>query len=84
ARVGHDVHVYEREPKAGGLCRYGIPDFKMEKYHIDRRVTQMEGEGVIFHYGVNIGVTTPMKELVDEHDAVLIATGSERPRDPGI
>ncbi|WP_128290623.1 glutamate synthase subunit beta [Afifella aestuarii] len=84
ARVGHDVHVYEREPKAGGLCRYGIPDFKMEKYHIDRRVTQMEGEGVIFHYGVNIGVTKPMKELVDEHDAVLIATGSERPRDPGI
>ena len=52
ARVGHDVHVFEREPKAGGLLRYGIPDFKMEKRHIDRRVTQMEAEGVVFHYGV--------------------------------
>ncbi len=52
ARAGHDVHVFEREPKAGGLLRYGIPDFKMEKHYIDRRVAQMEGEGVTFHYGV--------------------------------
>ncbi len=61
ARAGHDVHVYEREPKAGGLLRYGIPDFKMEKHYIDFRVAQMEAEGVIFHFGENIGVdTTPL------------------------
>ena len=71
ARVGHDVHVFEREPKAGGLLRYGIPDFKMEKRHIDRRVKQMEAEGVTFHYGVNVGVTKPLDELTEEHDAVV-------------
>ena len=59
ARVGHDVHVFEREPKPGGLLRYGIPDFKMEKHHIDRRVRQMETEGVVFHCEVNVGVTIP-------------------------
>ena len=84
ARAGHDVHVYEREPKAGGLLRYGIPDFKMEKHHIDRRVKQMEGEGVTFHYGVNVGVTTALQELLDTHDAVLLAGGAEAPRDPGL
>lgn len=84
ARVGHDVHVYEREPKAGGLMRYGIPDFKMEKRHIDVRVRQMEAEGVTFHYGVNVGVTTPVQELVDGHDAVLFAGGAEDPRNPGL
>ena len=56
ARAGHDVHVYERWAKAGGLLRYGIPDFKMEKQHIDRRVTQMQAEGVVFHYGADVGV----------------------------
>jgi glutamate synthase (NADPH/NADH) small chain len=55
ARVGHDVHVYEREPDAGGLMRYGIPDFKMEKHHIQRRVEQMEAEGVTFHYNAPVG-----------------------------
>ncbi|MFS8037330.1 glutamate synthase subunit beta [Xanthobacter sp. AM11] len=84
ARAGHEVHVYEREPKAGGLLRYGIPDFKMEKHHIDRRVKQMEGEGVVFHYGENIGVTRPIQELLDGHDAVLLAGGSEAPRDPAL
>ncbi|WP_454915426.1 glutamate synthase subunit beta [Xanthobacter sediminis] len=84
ARAGHEVHVYEREPKAGGLLRYGIPDFKMEKKHIDRRVKQMEAEGVSFHYGVNVGVTTPLQELLDSHDAVLLAGGSEAPRDPQL
>ena len=84
ARAGHTVHVYEREPRAGGLLRYGIPDFKMEKRHIDRRVTQMEAEGVTFHYGVNVGVTVTMEELSERHDAVLLAAGAERPRDPGI
>jgi len=84
ARVGHDVHVYEREAKAGGLLRYGIPDFKMEKKHIDRRVKQMEAEGVIFHYNVNIGVTLPFATLTAEHDAVLMTGGAEAPRDPGL
>jgi len=80
ARAGHEVHVYEREPKAGGLLRYGIPDFKMEKQHIDFRVGQMEAEGVTFHYGVNVGVTTPLAELQQGHDAVLLCGGAERPR----
>ncbi|MBB5752542.1 glutamate synthase subunit beta [Prosthecomicrobium pneumaticum] len=84
ARAGHDVHVYEREPKAGGLLRYGIPDFKMEKHPIDRRVAQIEAEGAVFHYGVNIGVTMPMSELVDGHDAVVLAGGAEHPRDPQL
>lgn len=84
ARAGHDVHVYEREAKAGGLLRYGIPDFKMEKRIIDRRLNQMTAEGVTFHYGVNVGVTISSKELADRHDAVLIAIGSEYPRDAGV
>jgi glutamate synthase (NADPH/NADH) small chain len=84
ARVGHDVHLYEREPRAGGLMRYGIPDFKMEKYHIDRRVAQMEAEGVTFHYGVNVGVTLPFQDLLDQFDAVLMAGGAEAPRDPQL
>ena len=61
ARVGHEVHVFEREPKPGGLLRYGIPDFKMEKHHIDRRVKQMEAEGVVFHCGVNVGVDEALR-----------------------
>ncbi|MDX5365343.1 MAG: glutamate synthase subunit beta [Alphaproteobacteria bacterium] len=81
ARRGHDVHVFEKFLKAGGLLRYGIPDFKMEKTLIDRRVAQMEAEGVTFHYGVHIGVTKPAKELNDEFDAVLLTGGSEKPRD---
>ena len=56
ARAGHDVHVFEKNAKAGGLLRYGIPDFKMEKHLVDRRVEQMEQEGVVFHYNVNVGV----------------------------
>jgi len=84
ARVGHEVHVFEREPHAGGLMRYGIPDFKMEKYGIDRRVAQMEAEGVTFHFGVNIGVNRPFRSLTDAYDAVLLAGGAERPRDPEI
>lgn len=84
ARVGHDVHVFERETRAGGLMRYGIPDFKMEKHHIDRRIEQMEAEGVTFHYGVNIGVDKKATELVDEFDAVLLAAGAETPRAAGI
>ena len=81
ARAGHDVHVYEKWAKAGGLLRYGIPDFKMEKVHIDRRVTQMEGEGVTFHYGVNVGVDLPADKLLKEHDAVVLTGGAEKGRD---
>ena len=84
ARVGHAVHVYEREPKAGGLLRYGIPDFKMEKRHIDRRVKQMEAEGVVFHYNQNIGVTKPVEELTAAYDAVLFSGGAEDPRNPQL
>lgn len=81
ARAGHDVHVYERWAKAGGLLRYGIPDFKMEKVHVDRRVAQMEAEGVTFHYGADVGVNLPVDQLVKEHDAVVLSGGSEKPRD---
>jgi glutamate synthase (NADPH) small chain len=84
ARAGHAVHVFEREPRAGGLLRYGIPDFKMEKHHIDRRVRQMEAEGVVFQYGVNVGTTKPFAELEAEFDAVLLAGGAEDPRDPKL
>ncbi len=81
ARAGHDVHVYEKFAKAGGLLRYGIPDFKMEKHLIDRRVAQMEAEGVTFHYSVHVGADLPAKELVNGHDAVILAGGAEKPRD---
>jgi glutamate synthase (NADPH) small chain len=84
ARTGHRVHVYEREAKAGGLLRYGIPDFKMEKHHIERRVRQMELEGVAFHYGIEIGKSYPFANLVTEHDAVLLAAGAEKPRNPEL
>ena len=62
ARAGHDVHVYERWAKAGGLLRYGIPDFKMEKIHVDRRVEQMTAEGVQFHYGADVGVNRAYRQ----------------------
>jgi glutamate synthase (NADPH) small chain len=81
ARAGHDVHVYEKHAKAGGLLRYGIPDFKMEKHLIDRRVAQMEAEGVVFHYGVQVGVDLPADELVAGHDSIVLAGGAELPRD---
>ncbi len=82
ARAGHDVHVFEKFAKAGGLLRYGIPDFKMEKNVIDRRVAQMEAEGVTFHYGAHIGNggTDPAK-LVEEYDAVALTGGAEASRD---
>jgi glutamate synthase (NADPH/NADH) small chain len=81
ARAGHDVHVYERWAKAGGLLRYGIPDFKMEKIQIDRRIEQMQAEGVTFHYGAHVGVNVPVEKLVAEHDAVVLTGGAEKPRD---
>jgi glutamate synthase (NADPH/NADH) small chain len=81
ARAGHQVHIFEKQPKAGGLLRYGIPDFKMEKHLIDRRIEQMEAEGVTFHYGAHIGVSQDAQQLVDSFDAMLICAGSEKGRD---
>jgi glutamate synthase (NADPH/NADH) small chain len=94
ARVGHSVTVFERNDAIGGLLRYGIPDFKMEKSHIDRRIAQMEAEGVVFRAGVQIGkraegevVTDWSKEsiaadeLMAQFDAVVLAAGAERSRD---
>jgi len=81
ARAGHEVHVYEKYAKAGGLLRYGIPDFKMEKHHVDRRVAQMQAEGVIFHYGAHVGVNVPAQKLVAEHDALVLTGGAEKGRD---
>ncbi|MFN0194104.1 MAG: glutamate synthase subunit beta [Aestuariivirga sp.] len=84
ARAGHQVHVFERQPKAGGLLRYGIPDFKMEKHLIDRRIAQMEAEGVTFHYGAFIGVSQDAQQLTDSFDALLICAGAEKPRDLAV
>jgi glutamate synthase (NADPH/NADH) small chain len=81
ARAGHDVHVFEKFAKAGGLLRYGIPDFKMEKHHVDRRVEQMQAEGVTFHYGAHVGVNVPAEKLLSEYDAVVLAGGAEKGRD---
>jgi glutamate synthase (NADPH/NADH) small chain len=81
ARAGHEVHVYERQARAGGLLRYGIPDFKMEKSHVERRVQQMEAEGVVFHYGVNVGIDIDPQELLAQYDAIGLTGGAEKPRD---
>src|SRR5712675_1771190 len=81
ARAGHDVHVFEKHAKAGGLLRYGIPDFKMEKYHVDRRVAQMDMEGVTFHYGTHVGVNLPAEDLLKDFDALVLAGGAEKARD---
>jgi glutamate synthase (NADPH) small chain len=94
ARAGHDVTVFEKNDRVGGLLRYGIPDFKMEKTHIDRRVKQMEAEGVRFRTGVLIGAMPPKStvanwatetispdQLKADFDAVLLAGGAEQPRD---
>jgi glutamate synthase (NADPH) small chain len=81
ARVGHDVHVYEKYAKAGGLLTYGIPDFKMEKHHVARRVEQMQGEGVVFHYDAHVGVNVPAGKLLKDYDAVVLTGGAEKARD---
>ncbi|MGZ8367373.1 MAG: glutamate synthase subunit beta [Rhodoplanes sp.] len=81
ARAGHDVHVFEKHAKAGGLMRYGIPDFKMEKHLVDRRIDQMEAEGVTFHYGAHVGVNLAAEALLRDYDAIVLAGGAEHPRD---
>ena len=80
-RAGHTVAVFERDDKIGGLLRYGIPDFKMEKSHIDKRLEQMEAEGTRFRTGVNIGVDISWADLKTRYDAVVVATGAMVPRD---
>ena len=81
ARVGHDVVVLEKESRIGGLLRYGIPDFKMEKSHIDRRMEQMRAEGVEFRTGQHVGENVSAEQLTKEFDAVILAGGAEYPRD---
>lgn len=80
ARAGHEVTVFEKQDRPGGLLRYGIPDFKMEKVHVDRRIAQMQAEGVVFRVGVHIGVDLPAQRLLDDFDAVVLAGGAEHPR----
>ncbi len=81
ARAGHDVTLFERADRIGGLLRYGIPDFKMEKHYIDRRVEQMQAEGVTFRTGCNVGVDVTADQLRSEFDAVVLSVGSTIGRD---
>ncbi|MBI4907478.1 MAG: glutamate synthase subunit beta [Acidobacteria bacterium] len=81
ARAGHDVHLFEKADRIGGLLRYGIPDFKMEKRHIDLRMDQMAAEGVTFHTNAYIGTEVPIEDLQKEYAAILISIGAEAPRD---
>lgn len=83
-RAGHTVAVFEKDDRIGGLLRYGIPDFKMEKRHLDARLTQMQAEGTRFRAGVEIGRDITWSELRTRYDAVIIATGAPQPRDLGI
>jgi glutamate synthase (NADPH/NADH) small chain len=80
-RAGHTVTLFEKSDRAGGLLRYGIPDFKLEKWVIDRRLEQMRAEGVVFQNGVHVGVDLSVKELRQSFDALLLTTGAEQPRD---
>jgi len=84
ARAGHNVVVFEKNDRIGGLLRYGIPDFKMEKHHIDRRIAQMQAEGVMFRPNWHIGKDLPTRQLIDDFDAVILACGSEHPRDLSV
>ena len=81
ARAGHDVTLYEKNDRVGGLLRYGIPDFKMEKRFIDRRMAQVEAEGVKFEVNAQVGVNVDAQELKKNFDAILVAIGAEAPRD---
>jgi glutamate synthase (NADPH/NADH) small chain len=81
ARVGHSVVLLEKNSRIGGLLRYGIPDFKLEKLHIDRRMAQMEAEGVEFRVNQNVGENVKADDLLAEFDAVILAGGAEYPRD---
>ncbi|TCP41130.1 glutamate synthase (NADPH/NADH) small chain [Tamaricihabitans halophyticus] len=80
-RAGHEVTVYERADRIGGLLRYGIPEFKMEKWRLDRRLDQMRAEGTTFRAGVNVGADLPTEQLRADHDAVVLAGGATAWRD---
>ena len=80
-RAGHSVVVFEKSDRIGGLLRYGIPDFKMEKHHIDRRIVQMEAEGVEFRVNAHVGENVSVEALRQDFDAVLLCGGAEAPRD---
>jgi glutamate synthase (NADPH) small chain len=84
ARAGHSVTLYEKADRIGGLLRYGIPDFKMEKHLIDRRIEQMAAEGVEFRTGVEIGVDITVDQLIADFDAVVLSGGAEWPRDLAV
>ena len=84
ARAGHQVVLFEKNNRIGGLLRYGIPDFKMEKHLIDRRVEQMIAEGVEFRVNQHVGVNVPALDLVNEFDAIALTIGSEEPRDLAV
>lgn len=81
ARMGHNATVFEKADRLGGLLRYGIPDFKMDKALIDRRIEQMIAEGVLFRTGVKVGVDISLERMLDDYDVVVLAGGAERPRD---
>src|SRR5215472_10524382 len=80
-RAGHSVTVYEKNDRIGGLLRYGIPNFKLEKHYIDRRLRQMRAEGVTFLTNAHVGVNIPVETLIGHYDAILLAGGAEAPRD---
>ncbi len=81
ARSGHAVTIFEKSDRPGGLLRYGIPDFKLEKSHIERRIGQMVAEGVEFRLNQHVGMNIPARMLLDDYDAVVLTGGSEHPRD---
>src|SRR5205085_8227915 len=81
ARLGHAPTVFEKADRIGGLLRYGIPDFKMEKALIDRRIAQMEAEGVIFRTGMDVGASVSVERLMDDYHVLVLAAGAEEPRD---
>jgi glutamate synthase (NADPH/NADH) small chain len=84
ARAGHAPTVFEKSDRIGGLLRYGIPDFKMEKHLIDRRIRQMEAEGVIFRTNFEVGKTVSVQRLLDDYDVLVMAGGAEAPRDLAV
>ena len=84
ARAGHAPTVFEKNDRYGGLLRYGIPDFKLEKHQIDRRIQQMEIEGVIFRCGINVGFDVSVERLMDDYDILVLAGGAELPRDLSV
>jgi glutamate synthase (NADPH/NADH) small chain len=83
-QAGHQVIVYERDAHPGGLLRYGIPDFKLEKWVVERRISLMEKEGIVFRCGVEVGKDTSINDLLREYQAIVLAGGSTIPRDLNI